>query len=117
MKTAIRDNNPVIFIEHQLLYNTKGEVPAGEYTIEFGSADVKRSGDDLTIVTYSYMVNVALEAAEMLESQGIPIEVIDIRSIYPLDIDTILRSVKKNRQSHRSEPGREDRLFWRTYCL
>ena len=95
LKTAIRDNNPVIFIEHQLLYNVKGEVPAGEYTIEFGSADVKRSGDDLTIVTYSYMVNVALEAAGMLEGQGISVEVIDIRSIYPLDIDTILRSVKK----------------------
>ncbi len=95
LKTAIRDDNPVIFIEHQLLYNVKGQVPKDEYTIEFGEADVKRQGSDVSIITYSRMVHVAIEAAERLAADGISVEIVDIRSIYPLDMDTILKSVEK----------------------
>jgi len=95
LKAAIRDDNPVIFIEHQLLYNVKGPVPTEEYVIELGKADVKRKGSDVTIVTYSYMVNIAQQAAEILAADGIDVEIIDIRSIYPLDIDTVMQSVKK----------------------
>ena len=95
LKSAIRSDNPVVFIEHQLLYNIKGPVPNEDYTIELGKADIKRKGSDITIVTYSYMVHVAQQAAEVLASQGINVEIIDIRSLYPLDIDTITESVKK----------------------
>ncbi|MFC1677053.1 pyruvate dehydrogenase complex E1 component subunit beta [Planctomycetota bacterium] len=95
LKTAIRDDNPVIFIEHQLLYNVKGQVPNEEYTIEFGKADVKRQGSDITVVTYSQMVHVAIEAAEKLAVDGVSVEIVDIRSIYPLDMDAILASVEK----------------------
>lgn len=95
LKTCIRDENPVIFIEHKMLYGTKGEVPDEEYTIPLGSADVKRPGDDVTIIAYSKLVADALEAAEQLAQEGIEAEVIDPRSIKPLDTDTIFRSVKK----------------------
>ncbi len=95
LKAAIRDDNPVVFIEHQLLYNIKGNVPKDDYTIELGKADIKRQGSDITIVTYSYMVHIAAQAAETLASQGINAEIVDIRSIYPLDIDAITESVKK----------------------
>ena len=95
LKTAIRDNNPVMFLEHKVLYNTTGEVPDGEYTIPFGKADIKREGKDVTIVATSWMVLKAMEAAKMLEEQGIDIEVIDPRTLVPLDKDTIVNSVKK----------------------
>jgi pyruvate/2-oxoglutarate/acetoin dehydrogenase E1 component len=95
LKSAIRNDNPVIFIEHKLLYNTTGPVPDEEYLIPIGVADVKRPGDDVTIVATSRMVRFALNAAEDLARQGIEAEVIDPRTLKPLDIDTIVRSVEK----------------------
>jgi pyruvate/2-oxoglutarate/acetoin dehydrogenase E1 component len=95
LKSAIRDDNPVIFIEHKLLYNTSGPVPDEEYVIPIGVADVKRSGEDVTIVATSRMVLFALEAADELARRGIDAEVIDPRTLKPLDIDTIIRSVEK----------------------
>jgi len=94
LKSAIRAGNPVVFIEHKLLYNTKGDVPEGEYTIPIGKAEVKRPGRDITIVSYSRTLLLALEAAEQLSQQGIEAEVIDLRTIEPLDMDTILESVR-----------------------
>jgi len=95
MKTAIRLNDPVVFVEQKLLYNTKGPVPAEEYTIPFGVADVKREGNDCTVVATSMVVLKALRAAEMLEGEGISVEVVDPRTLFPLDIETIVRSVQK----------------------
>jgi pyruvate/2-oxoglutarate/acetoin dehydrogenase E1 component len=95
LKTAIRDDNPVIFLEHKVLYFTKGEVPEGEYTIPFGQADVKREGTDVTVVGIHTQVLEALKAAEELEGEGISVEVIDPRTVSPLDVDTIVKSVEK----------------------
>ncbi|MCX6219638.1 MAG: alpha-ketoacid dehydrogenase subunit beta [Bacteroidia bacterium] len=95
LKTAVRDNNPVLFFEHKVLYNTKGEVPDTDYTIPFGKADIKRSGKDVTVIATSWMVLKALEAAEILEKQGIDAEIIDPRTLVPLDKETIINSVKK----------------------
>lgn len=91
---AIRDNNPVVFYEHKALYKQKCEVPEEPYEIDYTS-DVKREGEDLTIVTYSAMVNRSLKAAEELEKEGISVEVVDIRTLEPLDIDPVITSVKK----------------------
>ena len=93
--TAIRDDNPVVFLEQKLLYRVKGEVPEEEYTIPFGVADIKRAGKDLTLVTWGRMVNRSLEAAEALAKEGIEVEVIDPRTLLPLDADTIVQSVKR----------------------
>lgn len=95
LKSAIRDNNPVIFFEHRKLYYTKGEVPDKEYTIPIGVADIKRKGKDLTIVTYSYMVSKSLEAANILAKDGIDVEIVDLRTVSPIDKNTILESVKR----------------------
>lgn len=95
LKSSIRDENPIIFIEHKLLYNTKGTVPEGEYTIPLGAADVKRSGTHVTIVAHSRMVLFALSAAERLAEDGIDAEVIDPRTLKPLDLETIIASVRK----------------------
>jgi pyruvate dehydrogenase E1 component beta subunit len=95
LKASIRDDNPVIFIEHALLYTMKGPVPEGEYIVPLGKADVKREGTDITLIAYSRMVYEALEAAQLLESQGISAEVVDPRTMRPLDIETIANSVKK----------------------
>jgi pyruvate dehydrogenase E1 component beta subunit len=95
LKSAIRDKNPVIFIEAQLLYGTKGEVQEGEYTIPLGVADLKREGRDVTIVAYSKMLLLALEAAEQLRHEDIDVEVIDPRTLKPLDLPAIVNSVKK----------------------
>lgn len=95
LKTAIRLNDPVFFIEHKMLYMTKGYVPDEEYTIPFGVADIKRRGTDVTIVANSRMVHYSLEAAEQLAAEGISAEVIDPRTLVPLDEDTILESVHK----------------------
>lgn len=95
LKTSIRDNNPVIFIESEVLYGTKGEVPEGEHLIPLGSADIKRPGRDVTLIAHSKMVFVALEAAAELEKEGIDAEVLDPRTLRPLDTETILNSVKK----------------------
>ena len=95
MKTAIRDDNPVAFFEDKMMYGLKGPVPEEEYTIPFGVADIKREGEDLTIVATSSMVQVALSAADMLEEHDISVEVVDPRTLWPLDEQTILDSVKK----------------------
>jgi len=95
LKSAIRDDNPVVFIEDKMDYAIKGEVPVDEYTLPFGVADVKRSGDDVTIVATSSMVRVALAAADELEADGISAEVIDPRTLVPLDRDAITRSAEK----------------------
>jgi acetoin:2,6-dichlorophenolindophenol oxidoreductase subunit beta len=95
LKTAIRDENPVVFFEDKMMYKVKGPVPAGEYTIPFGVADVKREGEDITIVATSSMVQVALGAAEMLEKAGIGAEVVDPRTTWPLDEKTLVESAKK----------------------
>ena len=89
LKSAIRDQNPVLFIEAQLLYGTKGEVSDGEYTIPIGQAEVKRSGSDVTVIAYSKMLLLAMDAAEELSREGIDVEVIDPRTLSPLDIHTI----------------------------
>jgi len=95
LSSAIRDNDPVIFFEHKLLYGTEGEAPEDNYTIPLGVADVKREGKDLTIVTIGRMVHFSLEAAEKLSSDGVDVEVVDLRSLSPLDEESILNSVKK----------------------
>jgi len=96
LKSAIRDNDPVFFLENTILYGDKGEVPEAEYVIPLGKADVKRVGTDLTIVTYGRCVIHSLKAAEVLaKDHGISVEVVDLRTIRPLDFDTVLASVKK----------------------
>jgi pyruvate dehydrogenase E1 component beta subunit len=96
LKSAIRDNDPVMFLENTILYNDKGEVPAGEYLIPLGQADVKRAGTDLTIVAHGRAVINSLKAAQILETEhDVHVEVVDLRSIRPLDEDTILNSVRK----------------------
>lgn len=95
LKTAIRDDNPVMFLEQKTLYRTKGMVPEEEYTIPFGVADIKREGTDCTIVTYGRMVQFSLQAAEKLAEEGINVEVVDIRTLVPLDTETIIKSVMK----------------------
>ncbi len=95
LKSSVRDNNPVVFIESEVLYGTRGEVPEGEYLTPLGAAEIKRPGRDITVIAHSKMVLVALEAARELEKQGIEIEIIDPRTLRPLDTETILQSVKK----------------------
>ena len=92
---TMQQEDPVIFVEHALLYGTRGEVPDEHYVIPFGKADVKRTGSDVTIVGYARMAVVAMRAAEQLESQGISAEVVDLRTLSPLDADTVLESVRK----------------------
>jgi len=93
--SSIRDNNPVVFIEHKLLYKTKGEVPEEMYEIPLGKADIKRQGKDLTIIATAIMVKKSLEAAEQLAQEGIDVEVVDPRTLRPLDTESIVNSVKK----------------------
>ncbi|MBA2682073.1 MAG: alpha-ketoacid dehydrogenase subunit beta [Ktedonobacteraceae bacterium] len=95
LKTAIRDNNPVVFFEDKMMYQLKGPVPEGDYTIPFGVADIKREGTDITLVATSSMVQIALAAAEILEKIGISAEVIDPRTTVPLDTATLIESAKK----------------------
>jgi pyruvate/2-oxoglutarate/acetoin dehydrogenase E1 component len=95
LKTAIRDDRPVIFMEHKMIYPVKGPVPDKEYTVPFGKADIKKEGRDITIFAYSNMVLKSLEAARALEREGISCEIIDPRTLVPLDIDLLLDSVKK----------------------
>jgi pyruvate dehydrogenase E1 component beta subunit len=98
MTTSIRDDNPVVFLNHFMLTLDKGMVPDGDYQIPFGVADVKRSGIDVTIVATAWMVNKAINAAERLAAEGISAEVIDPRTLAPLDTDIILESVEKTRR-------------------
>ncbi len=95
LKTSIRAANPIVFLEHKMLYAKKGEVPEEEYLLPIGVADVKRKGTNLTIVSYGRMVDVSLAAARTLEKEGVSAEVVDLRSLQPLDEETILASVKK----------------------
>jgi pyruvate/2-oxoglutarate/acetoin dehydrogenase E1 component len=98
LTAAIRDDDPVMFIEHKLLYRTKGPVPDGDHVVPLGKADVKREGSDLTIVTWSREVLFTLEAAAKLAAEGVDTEVIDLRSLVPLDRETVLASVRKTRR-------------------
>ena len=98
LAAAIRDDDPVIFFEHKLLYDVAGEVPAGEHVVPLGQADVKRAGDRVTVVAIGRMVPMALEAAETLAGEGVDVEVIDPRTLSPLDEDTILSSIRKTRR-------------------
>jgi pyruvate dehydrogenase E1 component beta subunit len=95
LKSAIRDEDPVIFIEHKLLYMTEGDVPQEDYSIPLGKADIKRTGTDVTLVAWSHMVLKALQAADELAKEGISVEVIDLRSLVPMDIPCILDSVRR----------------------
>jgi pyruvate dehydrogenase E1 component beta subunit len=95
LKAAIRDPNPVVFIEHKLTYRHQGEVPQEEYVVQLGTADIKRDGQDVTIVATSRLVHESMTAAEALEKDGINVEIVDPRTLVPLDLDTILKSLKK----------------------
>lgn len=99
LKAAIRDDNPVMFLEHKGLYQLKAEVPEEEYVLPLGEADVKRSGRDCTVVANGMMLRFALEAAEALAGEGVDIEVVDVRSLRPLDTATIMASVKKTHRA------------------
>jgi pyruvate dehydrogenase E1 component beta subunit len=95
LKTAIRDDNPVVFIEGETLYNTTWEVPEGDLLIPLGQADVKRTGTDITLIAWSKMVWTCLDAAKQLADDGIQCEVVDVRSLRPLDVDSLAASVRK----------------------
>jgi pyruvate dehydrogenase E1 component beta subunit len=105
LKSAIRDDNPVVFIEGEMLYNTKGEVPEGEHVVPIGRADVKRPGGDVTIICHAKTVSVALKAAEQLATEGVNAEVVDLRTIRPLDTEVILASVTKTNRCVVAEDG------------
>jgi pyruvate dehydrogenase E1 component beta subunit len=107
MKTAIRDDNPVAFFEDKMMYGLKGKVPQEEYTLPFGVADIKRAGDDITLVATSSMVHVALEAAKLLEEIGIGAEVVDPRTLFPLDKQTLIESAKKTSRAIVVDEGYE----------
>ena len=95
LKAAIRDNDPVIFMESEQMYGDKGEVPEGEYILPIGVADIKRAGSDVTVVSFGKIIKEAYKAADVLEKEGISCEIIDLRTVRPLDINTVLQSVKK----------------------
>jgi pyruvate dehydrogenase E1 component beta subunit len=107
LKSAIRDDNPVMFLEGEMLYNIKGEVPDGDYTIPLGKAQVKREGDHVTIISYGKMVNVANQAADVLAKEGIRAEVIDLLTLRPIDTETIVASVRKTNRAVVVEEGWE----------
>lgn len=109
LKTAIRSDDPVVFIEHEVLYPDKGEIPDGDHLVPFGKAAVRRPGNDVTLITYSRSLKATLAAAEELAAHGVDAEVIDLRSIRPLDIDTLTQSVAR---THRAVIVEED---W-PYC-
>ena len=112
LRTAVRDNNPVIFLENLALYNTKGEVPGNGYTVPIGQAKVTKEGTDLTVISYSRMAVVALDVARRMEKENnVSIEVVDLRSLRPLDHETILASVRK---TNRAIVFEED---WRSYGI
>ncbi|MEY4861795.1 MAG: hypothetical protein RL059_1499 [Bacteroidota bacterium] len=95
LKAAIRDNDPVVFLESEKMYGDKGEVPEGEYIIPIGVAEIKRKGSDVTIVSFGKIIKVAYEVADLLQKENISVEVIDLRTIRPIDYDTIVTSIKK----------------------
>ena len=95
LKAAIRDDDPVIFMESEQMYGDKGEVPEGEYILPIGVADIKRTGDDVTIVSFGKIIKEAYKAADLLQQEGVSCEIIDLRTVRPLDINTVIESVKK----------------------
>ncbi|MFQ5689092.1 MAG: pyruvate dehydrogenase complex E1 component subunit beta [Gemmatimonadota bacterium] len=106
LKSAIRDNDPVVFIEGELLYNVRDEVPEGEYLVPLGSAEVKREGTDVTVIAHSKMIHAALAAADRLAAEeGVRVEVVDLRTLRPLDVDTVVASVKKTNRAVVVEEG------------
>ncbi|HET7550950.1 MAG TPA: pyruvate dehydrogenase complex E1 component subunit beta [Gemmatimonadaceae bacterium] len=107
LKSAIRDDNPVIVLEGEMLYNTKGEVPEEEYTIPIGKADIKREGDHCTIVTFGKMVLVAMQVADQLAKEGINVEVVDLLSLRPMDTEAIAESIRKTNRAVVLEEGWE----------
>jgi pyruvate dehydrogenase E1 component beta subunit len=107
LKSAIRDDNPVLFLEGEMLYNTKGEVPEDEYVIPLGKADLKREGDHCTIVTNGKMALVAMQAADQLAKQDIHVDVVDLRTVRPMDVEAIRKSVAKTNRAVVVEEGWE----------
>jgi pyruvate dehydrogenase E1 component beta subunit len=105
LKAAIRDDDPVVVMEGELLYNLRGEVPEGEHLVPLGLADLKRQGGDVSIITHGKMVHLALQAATRLERDGIQADVLDLRSLRPLDVDAILASVRKTNRAIYLEEG------------
>ncbi len=105
LRTAFQDQNPVIYVEHSLLYGKRGPVPEEPYAIPFGQADIKRSGKHVTIVAYLRMLHVSLEAADLLAEQGIEAEIIDLRTLRPLDMDTVVESVRRTGRAIVVEEG------------
>lgn len=98
MKAAIKDNNPVLVFEHRKCYPLKGEIPDYDYELPIGKADIKKEGCHATMVTYSYMTHLAIEAADILQKEGISVEIVDLMSIRPIDTDTVITSVKKTKK-------------------
>ena len=109
LKSAIRSNDPVLFIEHATLYQVRGEVPDGDYTVPIGKSKVQRPGRDVTIVTYSKMLEISTKAAEQLAGEGIEAEIVDLRSLRPLDMEPVLESFKKTNRCVIVEEG------WRSF--
>jgi len=107
LKSAIRDDNPVVFLEGEMLYNTKGEVPDGDYTIPIGKADLKREGSDCSIITHGKMVLVALQVADQLAKENINVDVVDLRTVRPIDVEAIAQSVQKTNRAVVLEEGWE----------
>ncbi len=99
LRSAISDDNPVIFAEHALLYGVRGEVPENGYSVPFGKAAVRREGTDVTLIGYSRMAHIALDAADELDKRGVSAEVVDLRTLRPLDVDTLVESVKKTNRA------------------
>jgi pyruvate dehydrogenase E1 component beta subunit len=99
MKSAIREDNPIIFFQHKKLFSQKGVVPEGDWLVPLGKGDIKRRGGDVTVITYSRMTHLSLEAAERLSGEGIDAEVLDLRTLKPLDFELIAESVKKTRRA------------------
>lgn len=109
LKAAIRSNDPVLFIEHATLYQVRGEVPEGDFTVPIGKSIVQRPGRDVTLVTYSKMLEISTKAAEILAKEGIEVEIVDLRSLRPLDMAPVLESVKKTNRAVIVEEG------WKSY--
>jgi pyruvate dehydrogenase E1 component beta subunit len=105
LKAAIRSNDPVLFIEHATLYQTRGEVPGGHYVVPIGKSIIQRPGKDVTIVTYSKMLEISLKAAEQLAAEGIDAEIVDLRTLRPLDMEPVIESVKKTNRAVVVEEG------------
>ena len=107
LKSAIRDDNPVVFLEGEMLYNTKGEVPEGEHIVPLGVADLKREGDHCSVITHGKMALVAMKVADDLAKEGINIDVVDLRTVRPMDVEAIARSVQKTNRAVVLEEGWE----------